>query len=104
MASGTQEAAFAAQLLQQSIAAAIESMAPQGTTEGSTKGYLQGTIYPTLVPAMEELVREVERCHEEGREPPQALDWIASYLMRHNLATIPVEIPADAPTVEGGEE
>ena len=103
MATETAEAAFAAELLQQSIAAAIERMAPSGA-EGSTKGYLQGTIYPTLVPAMEELLREVERCEVEGREPPQALDWIASYLMRHNPATIPAPIPADPPAVEGGEE
>lgn len=101
--SESQEAAFAAELLQQSIAAAIDRMAPQGG-DGSTKGYLQGTIYPTLVPAMEELLREVERCEAEGREPPQALDWIASYLMRHNPATIPAAIPVDAPPVEGGEE
>ncbi len=49
------DAAFAQELLQQSIAAAIQRMLPE---DDSTSGYLQASIYPTLVPAMEELLRE----------------------------------------------
>jgi hypothetical protein len=90
------DAAFAAEWTQQTIAAAIERMAPMDGSTQSTPGYLSGSVYPTLVPAMEALLREVQVCHDEGREPPQALDWIASYLMRHNPATIPAAVPGDA--------
>ena len=85
-----EDAAFATEWVQQSIAAAIERLVPP---EGSTSGYLHNAIYPTLVPAMESLLREVQACEAEGREPPQPLDWIAAYLMRHNPAAIPAAIP-----------
>ena len=86
------DATFAADWVQQTIAAAIEQLVP---SDGTTPGYLQNSIYPTLVPAMEALLREVQLCEAEGREPPQALDWIAAYLMRHNPGTIPAAVPTD---------
>ena len=84
------DAAFAAEWVQQSIASAIERLVPP---DGTTPGYLQNSIYPTLVPAMEALLREVQLCEADGREPPQALDWIAAYLMRHNPGTIAAPVP-----------
>ena len=63
--------------------------------DDSTSGYLQATIYPTLVPAMEELLREVERCKRQEVEPPQPLEFVASFLMRHNPGAIPEPVPAD---------
>ena len=86
------DAAFAQELLQQSIAAAIQRMLPE---DDSTSGYLQASIYPTLVPAMEELLREVERCKRQEVEPPQPLEFVASFLMRHNPGAIPEPVPAD---------
>ena len=84
------DAAFAAEWVQQTIAHAIERLVPP---DGTTPGYLQNSIYPTLVPAMEALMREVQACEAEGREPPQALDWLAAYLMRHNPATVAATVP-----------
>ena len=69
---------------QQTIAAAIERLVPDGTTTG----YLQ-PIYPTLVPAMEAAARGT--CGGGARATGARLD--CRHLMRHNLGTIPAAVP-----------
>jgi hypothetical protein len=94
MAGKSDEAkSFAGELLEESISAAITSLAP--AEDGSTRGFL-ASLYPTVVPALEALTKEFERCEQEGKEPPEPLDWLGSYLMRHNPASIPAPIPPDA--------
>ena len=84
---------FAGELLEESISAAIGSLAPP--EDNSTRGYL-ASLYPTVVPALEALTKEFERCEQEGKEPPEPLDWLGSYLMRHNPGAISAPIPPDA--------
>jgi hypothetical protein len=84
---------FAGELLEESISAAILSLAPP--EDNSTRGFL-ATLYPTVVPALEALTKEFERCELEGKPPPEPLDWLGSYLMRHNPGAIPAPIPPDA--------
>lgn len=89
---------FAGELLDESISSAIMSLAPP--EENSTRGYLT-SLYPVVVPALEALTKEFERCEQEGKEPPEPLDWLGSYLMRHNPGVVPAPIPPD---VEPGPE
>lgn len=83
---------FAGELLEESIAAAIVSLAPP--EDNTTRGYL-ATLYPIVVPALEALTQEFERCEQAGKEPPEPLDWLGSYLMRHNPSAISAPIPPD---------
>ena len=72
---------FADQLLSDSIANAISQLLPADST---TTGYLQTNIFPTLVPALEAYLVLCEKRKAEDRDNPEPMDWIASYLMRHN--------------------
>lgn len=83
---------FAGELLEESISAAITILTPPEVN--STRDYL-ATLYPTVVPALEALITEFERCEAAGRPPPEPLDWMGSYLMRHNPSVIAAPIPPD---------
>ena len=90
---GSDEAkSFAGELLEESIAKAIGSLSPPG--DNSTRGFLT-SLYPTVVPALEALTAEFERCEQAGKAPPEPLDWLGSYLMRHNPGAIAAPIPPD---------
>jgi hypothetical protein len=84
---------FASEVLADALNSAIDKLAPMGT---GTRGFLEGRIYPTLVPALEALLKEVERCKTNGLEEPVPLDWLASDLMRHNPAAVPVPVPTES--------
>ena len=82
---------FAREMLASQLSAAIDQLA--GPMDTSTRTLLEAKIYPTLVPAMEALLKEVERCKSNGLPEPQPLDWLGSYLMRHNPNAVAVPIP-----------